>query len=175
LTHRLWKPPHPTVWSSGALGLNIVLAMFIYVVPDGFDLGFGTLFRRFPVGQDRDTVMNSIAPVWDGNETWLAMGGGGLLAAFPVVTTSRAWALKASFGAFWGYHSTQCAQNYFDAWTTRAMRVPWPAAAYWRCVPFETQCALPGCVVFQFKLEPQVLGVWQPCVCQRTDSNIHCL
>jgi cytochrome d ubiquinol oxidase subunit II len=64
--------------------LIIVVAVFIYVVLDGFDLGIGILFRRFPVGQDRDTAMNSIAPVWDGNETWLVMGGGGLLAAFPL-------------------------------------------------------------------------------------------
>ena len=62
----------------------IVLAVFIYVVLDGFDLGIGILFRRFQVGQDRDTAMNSIAPVWDGNETWLVLGGGGLLAAFPL-------------------------------------------------------------------------------------------
>ena len=62
----------------------IVLAVFIYVVLDGFDLGIGILFGRFPVGADRDTAMNSIAPVWDGNETWLVMGGGGLLAAFPL-------------------------------------------------------------------------------------------
>ncbi|PJB41074.1 MAG: ubiquinol oxidase subunit II, partial [Comamonadaceae bacterium CG_4_9_14_3_um_filter_60_33] len=47
----------------------IVLAVFIYVVLDGFDLGIGILFRSFAVGQDRDTAMNSIAPVWDGNET----------------------------------------------------------------------------------------------------------
>ncbi|MBP7567244.1 MAG: cytochrome d ubiquinol oxidase subunit II [Burkholderiaceae bacterium] len=64
--------------------LIIVVAVFIYVVLDGFDLGIGILFTRFPVGHDRDTAMNSIAPVWDGNETWLVMGGGGLLAAFPL-------------------------------------------------------------------------------------------
>lgn len=64
--------------------LIIFLAVFIYVVLDGFDLGIGILFRRFAVGDDRDTAMNSIAPVWDGNETWLVMGGGGLLAAFPL-------------------------------------------------------------------------------------------
>ena len=64
--------------------LIIVVAVFIYVVLDGFDLGIGILFRRFAVGPDRDTAMNSIAPVWDGNETWLVMGGGGLLAAFPL-------------------------------------------------------------------------------------------
>jgi cytochrome d ubiquinol oxidase subunit II len=64
--------------------LIIVIAVFIYVVLDGFDLGIGILFTRFKVGPERDTAMNSIAPVWDGNETWLVMGGGGLLAAFPL-------------------------------------------------------------------------------------------
>lgn len=64
--------------------LVIVTAVFIYVVLDGFDLGIGILFHTFKVGNDRDTAMNSIAPVWDGNETWLVMGGGGLLAAFPL-------------------------------------------------------------------------------------------
>src|SRR3546814_9555220 len=49
---------------------------------DGFDLGIGILFPGFRVGGERDMAMNSIAPVWDGNETWLVLGGGGLLAAF---------------------------------------------------------------------------------------------
>ena len=62
----------------------IVLAVFIYVALDGFDLGIGILFNTIEVGHDRDTAMNSIAPVWDGNETWLVMGGGGLFAAFPL-------------------------------------------------------------------------------------------
>lgn len=62
----------------------IVFAVFVYVVMDGFDLGIGILFPAFKVGPDRDTAMNSIAPVWDGNETWLVLGGGGLLAAFPL-------------------------------------------------------------------------------------------
>ncbi len=62
----------------------IVLAVFIYVVLDGFDLGIGILFNSFVRGHERDTAMNSIAPVWDGNETWLVMGGGGLLATFPL-------------------------------------------------------------------------------------------
>ena len=64
--------------------LIIFVAVFVYVVLDGFDLGIGILFRRFQVGDDRDTAMNSVAPVWDGNETWLVLGGGGLLAAFPL-------------------------------------------------------------------------------------------
>lgn len=64
--------------------LIIATAVFIYAALDGFDLGIGILFRRFAVGPDRDAAMNSIAPVWDGNETWLVLGGGGLLAAFPL-------------------------------------------------------------------------------------------
>jgi cytochrome d ubiquinol oxidase subunit II len=67
------------VWA-GIIGFAIVA----YVVMDGFDLGIGILFPLFKVGRDRDTAMNSIAPVWDGNETWLVLGGGGLMAAFPL-------------------------------------------------------------------------------------------
>jgi cytochrome d ubiquinol oxidase subunit II len=62
----------------------LAFAVFMYVVMDGFDLGIGILFPCFGVGRERDTAMNSIAPVWDGNETWLVLGGGGLLAAFPL-------------------------------------------------------------------------------------------
>lgn len=62
----------------------IAFAVFAYVVMDGFDLGIGILFPSFPVGEGRNRAMNSIAPVWDGNETWLVLGGGGLFAAFPL-------------------------------------------------------------------------------------------
>ncbi|MFN3863565.1 MAG: cytochrome d ubiquinol oxidase subunit II [Erythrobacter sp.] len=62
----------------------IALAVFAYVVMDGFDLGIGILFPAFAAGRERDRAMNSIAPVWDGNETWLVLGGGGLFAAFPL-------------------------------------------------------------------------------------------
>jgi cytochrome d ubiquinol oxidase subunit II len=62
----------------------IAIAVLAYVVMDGFDLGIGLLFPLLRVGPDRDQAMNSIAPVWDGNETWLVLGGGGLLAAFPL-------------------------------------------------------------------------------------------
>jgi len=62
----------------------LAFAVFMYVVMDGFDLGIGILFPSFDVGPERDAAMNSIAPVWDGNETWLVLGGGGLLAAFPL-------------------------------------------------------------------------------------------
>ena len=62
----------------------IAFAVAAYVVMDGFDLGIGILFPGFTVGKERDQAMNAIAPVWDGNETWLVLGGGGLLAAFPL-------------------------------------------------------------------------------------------
>ena len=67
------------VWA-GIIGF----AVMAYVVMDGFDLGIGILFPTLAVGEERDQAMNSIAPVWDGNETWLVMGGGGLFAAFPL-------------------------------------------------------------------------------------------
>ncbi len=62
----------------------IAFAVFAYVVMDGFDLGIGILFPTVTVGHGRNRAMNAIAPVWDGNETWLVLGGGGLLAAFPL-------------------------------------------------------------------------------------------
>jgi cytochrome bd ubiquinol oxidase subunit II len=62
----------------------IAFAVFVYVVMDGFDLGLGILFPLFPAKADRDVIMGSVAPVWDGNETWLVLGGGGLMAAFPL-------------------------------------------------------------------------------------------
>ena len=64
--------------------LILAFAVFAYVVMDGFDLGVGILFPAFAVGKERDQVMNSIAPFWDGNQTWLVLGGGGLFAAFPL-------------------------------------------------------------------------------------------
>lgn len=72
----LWLP---IVWSA-----LIAVAVLMYVVMDGFDLGIGVLFPFAPGEESRDTMMNSVAPIWDGNETWLILGGGGLLAAFPV-------------------------------------------------------------------------------------------
>ncbi|MDT8409505.1 MAG: cytochrome d ubiquinol oxidase subunit II [Wenzhouxiangellaceae bacterium] len=63
----------------------IGLAVFMYVLMDGFDLGVGVLFPFAPDDESRDLMMNSVAPVWDGNETWLILGGTGLLAAFPLI------------------------------------------------------------------------------------------
>lgn len=59
-------------------------AVFFYVLLDGFDLGVGMLYGFASSREDRNLIMNSISPVWDGNETWLVLGSIGLLAAFPV-------------------------------------------------------------------------------------------
>jgi len=60
------------------------LGVFLYVLLDGFDLGVGILYGFAPDTASRNLVMNSIAPIWDGNETWLVLGGIALLAAFPL-------------------------------------------------------------------------------------------
>ncbi len=62
----------------------IAFAVFAYVILDGFDLGVGILFPAYRKQRDRDLLMNTVAPVWDGNETWLVLGGGGLFAVFPL-------------------------------------------------------------------------------------------
>ncbi|MEW6669331.1 MAG: cytochrome d ubiquinol oxidase subunit II [Thermodesulfobacteriota bacterium] len=69
----------PLIW----YGL-IAISVFLYVLLDGFDLGIGILFPFAPSHECRDQMMHSIAPFWDGNETWLVLGGGGLFAAFPL-------------------------------------------------------------------------------------------
>lgn len=69
----------PLIWAA-LLGTAVAL----YVVLDGFDLGLGILFPITPAEQDRDVMMNTVAPFWDGNETWLVLGGGGLFVAFPL-------------------------------------------------------------------------------------------
>lgn len=68
-----------TIWAA-----LIAFAVLAYVVLDGFDLGVGILFPFFRKEEEKDIVMNSVAPVWDGNETWLVLGGGGLFAVFPL-------------------------------------------------------------------------------------------
>jgi cytochrome d ubiquinol oxidase subunit II len=69
----------PLIWA-----FLIGAAIFLYVLLDGFDLGIGIIFPFAPSDECRDRMMNSIAPFWDGNETWLILGGGGLFAAFPL-------------------------------------------------------------------------------------------
>ncbi|QDC43950.1 cytochrome d ubiquinol oxidase subunit II [Methylophilus medardicus] len=62
----------------------ILFGIMMYIIMDGFDLGIGILYPFFTEKSDRDLMMNTVAPVWDGNETWLVLGGAGLLAAFPL-------------------------------------------------------------------------------------------
>ena len=64
--------------------LILGVGVFLYVLLDGFDLGVGILYGFAPDRDARNLVMNSIAPIWDGNETWLVLGGLALLAAFPL-------------------------------------------------------------------------------------------
>lgn len=61
----------------------IAFGLFMYVVLDGFDLGVGIIFPFFPDDHERDRMMHTLAPVWDGNETWLVLGGAALFANFP--------------------------------------------------------------------------------------------
>src|SRR5712675_1846363 len=68
----------PVIWA-----VIIGLAVAMYVILDGFDLGIGILFPFTENERERDQMMASIAPFWDGNETWLVLGGAGLLVAFP--------------------------------------------------------------------------------------------
>jgi cytochrome d ubiquinol oxidase subunit II len=68
----------PLVWAA-----IIAVAVTLYVILDGFDLGLGILFPFAPEEERRDVMMNTVAPFWDGNETWLVLGGGGLFVAFP--------------------------------------------------------------------------------------------
>jgi len=69
----------PVIWA-GLIGTAVAM----YVILDGFDLGIGILFPFARSEAQRDQMMRSVAPFWDGNETWLVLGGGGLWVAFPV-------------------------------------------------------------------------------------------
>jgi cytochrome bd ubiquinol oxidase subunit II len=69
----------PLLWA-----IIIGFGLMMYVIMDGFDLGIGILFPFVRSREDRDTMVNTVAPVWDGNETWLAFGGAALLAVFPL-------------------------------------------------------------------------------------------
>ena len=85
---RDWPPPHRTMGAGMMLSLVwaglIAFAVLAYVLLDGFDLGVGVCSPSSGATPDRDVMLNSIAPIWDGNETWLVLGGGGLLAVFPL-------------------------------------------------------------------------------------------
>ena len=69
----------PVIWAA-----IMALAVAMYVILDGFDLGVGILFPLAETENERDQMMNSVAPFWDGNETWLVLGGAGMLVTFPL-------------------------------------------------------------------------------------------
>src|SRR5258705_1320958 len=69
----------PVIWAA-IIGCTVAM----YVTLDGFDLGIGILFPFAASERERDQMMNSVAPFWDGNETWLVLGGAGLMVAFPL-------------------------------------------------------------------------------------------
>src|SRR5437870_13551589 len=74
-----WNPSYLLVIWAAIIGCAVAM----YVILDGFDLGIGILFPFADGEEERDQMMNSVAPFWDGNETWLVLGGGGLWVAFP--------------------------------------------------------------------------------------------
>lgn len=69
----------PVIWA-----VIIAFGLMMYVIMDGFDLGIGILFPFVRDREDRDTMVNTVAPVWDGNETWLVLGGAAMMAVFPL-------------------------------------------------------------------------------------------
>src|SRR5690606_501201 len=71
-------------WLPLIAAIVVAIGVAMYVVLDGFDLGVGILFPFFREEGERDQMMNSVAPFWDGNETWLVLGGNGLFVAFPL-------------------------------------------------------------------------------------------
>src|SRR5277367_6585025 len=75
------EPTNLAVFWAGVIAISILM----YVVLDGFDLGVGILFGTTRVEEHRQEMLNTIAPFWDGNETWLVVIGASLFAAFPVV------------------------------------------------------------------------------------------
>jgi cytochrome bd ubiquinol oxidase subunit II len=112
-----------TIWA-----FIIAFAVFVYIVMDGFDLGLGILYPLFPNKTDRDVIMNSVAPVWDGNETWLVLGGGGLMAAFPLAYAALMPALYTPMIAMLVGLIFRGVAFEFRWRTTRSERNPWDLA-----------------------------------------------
>ncbi|MBV1705696.1 MAG: cytochrome d ubiquinol oxidase subunit II [Hyphomicrobiales bacterium] len=114
----------PFIWA----GL-IAFAVLAYVTLDGFDLGIGILFPFGGNEASRNLMMNSVAPVWDGNETWLVFGGGGLLAVFPLAYAIIMPALYAPLIAMLiGLVLRGVAFEF--RWRTRRGRFLWDAAFF---------------------------------------------
>jgi cytochrome bd ubiquinol oxidase subunit II len=119
----------PTVWA----GL-LALAVFMYILLDGFDLGVGILFPFAARDEDRDVMMNSVAPVWDGNETWLVLGGGGLFAAFPAAYAALMPAVYMPIGFMLTALIFRGVAFEFRFRASGAMRRVWDQAFHWGSV-----------------------------------------
>ena len=119
----------PMIWA----GL-LVLAVFLYVLLDGFDLGVGILFPFVNTDEDRDIMMNSVAPVWDGNETWLVLGGGGLFAAFPLAYAALMPAIYMPIGFMLTALIFRGVAFEFRFKATGAARRIWDMAFHWGSV-----------------------------------------
>lgn len=119
----------PLIWA----GL-LVLAVFMYVLLDGFDLGVGILFPFVGSEEHRDIMMNSVAPVWDGNETWLVLGGGGLFAAFPLAYAALMPAIYMPIGFMLTALIFRGVAFEFRFRATGAARRIWDQAFHWGSV-----------------------------------------
>ena len=148
----------PFIWA----GL-IAFAVLAYVIFDGFDLGVGILFPLVKGERNRDLMMNSVAPVWDGNETWLVLGGGGLFAVFPLAYAIVMPALYAPIIAmligliFRGvaFEFRFKARDHERHFWTR----PLPAARWWP--PFSRAWRwAPTCAASRWPTAPMPAGRW---------------
>ncbi len=132
----------------------LALSVFMYVLLDGFDLGVGILFPLAPDARARDLMMASIAPVWDGNETWLVMGGLGLLVAFPLAFAIIIPALYFPVLAMLLGLIFRGVAFEFRA-TARTSRRHWEAAFFWGSL---VATFAQGCVLGKFVLGFEVSG-----------------
>ena len=132
----------------------LALSVFMYVLLDGFDLGVGILFPLAPGDPARDTMMASIAPVWDGNETWLVMGGIGMLVAFPLAFAIIFPALYFPVLAMLLGLIFRGVAFEFRA-SARTSRRRWDAAFFWGSL---VATFAQGCVLGKFVLGFEVSG-----------------
>jgi cytochrome d ubiquinol oxidase subunit II len=112
----------------------LALAVFLYVLLDGFDLGLGILFPFANEDEHRDIMMNTVAPVWDGNETWLVLGGGGLFAAFPKAYAALMPAIYMPIGFMLTALIFRGVAFEFRARATGSGRRIWDQAFHWGSV-----------------------------------------
>ncbi len=119
----------PMTWAA-----LLAIAVFMYVLLDGFDLGLGILFPFAGTDEDRDIMMNSVAPVWDGNETWLVLGGGGLFAAFPKAYAALMPAVYMPIGFMLTALIFRGVAFEFRFKASGAMRRVWDQAFHWGSV-----------------------------------------